>query len=43
MGIIPVGWPELVAYIVGGIMLVTSITGMCPLYSVLGIDTKGKG
>ncbi len=32
-----IGMPELL--FVGGFILLTALTGHCPLYSVLGIDT----
>ncbi|MCU7931256.1 MAG: DUF2892 domain-containing protein [Candidatus Thiodiazotropha sp. (ex Codakia rugifera)] len=32
----PIGW-------IGVILLVTGIFGMCPLYSLLGLNTKSTG
>jgi hypothetical protein len=33
---------QIVAYVVGVISIVTSITGFCLLYKLLGIDTSKK-
>lgn len=38
--------PMLLAPVLGVaalIMLVTGVTGLCPLYSLLGFDTRGQG
>lgn len=33
---------QIVAYVVGGVMLITAITGFCGLYSLLHMTTKKK-
>ena len=32
-------WIQYVLYIIAGIMLVTPITGFCPLYTIFGVNT----
>jgi len=32
-------WLQIVLYVVSTILLVTSVTGLCPLYSILKINT----
>ncbi|GGY41148.1 YgaP family membrane protein [Parvularcula lutaonensis] len=39
-GAVPTGLLTIIAYIVGAIMVVTAVTGICPLYTLLGIKTK---
>ncbi len=34
------GVPAIVAYVIGGIALVTALIGYCPAWSVLGINTS---
>jgi hypothetical protein len=36
------GW-GIVLLVVAGILVVTGVSGYCPAYSVLGIDTRGSG
>ena len=39
LGVVTGAW-QWVAYVVGAIALVTGIVGFCPLYAVLGFQTK---
>ncbi|MBI9040008.1 DUF2892 domain-containing protein [Lutibacter sp.] len=32
-------WIQYVLYVIAGIMLVTPITGFCPLYTLFGVNT----
>jgi hypothetical protein len=33
---------QIVLWILGGILLLTAIVGLCPLYSIFHFSTKGK-
>jgi hypothetical protein len=35
------GVPAIIAYVIGGIALVTALIGYCPAWSVFGINTCG--
>ncbi len=32
-----------ILYVVAAVLIVTALTGFCPIYAVLGISTKAKG
>ena len=38
----PVSVLAIVLYVVAGVMLATSATGVCPLYALVHIDTRGR-
>jgi hypothetical protein len=39
IGVVPGNW-NIITWSLGGIFLLTSLTGRCPLYSACGIDTQ---
>jgi len=36
------GITGIILLIIAGVLIITSILGVCPLYMVLGINTRGK-
>jgi len=36
------GWSAIIAVFIGLVLLVTAFAGSCPLYSMLGIRTRGR-
>lgn len=36
------GITGIILLIIAGVLIITSILGICPLYMVLGINTRGK-
>ena len=39
-GTLASGWP--VSSVIGGVLLVTAFFSYCPLYSLLGVTTRGR-